>query len=269
MRTVVLTSDAKGTIPTVERNALLAQAAGIATLNLWTHGWATGSDASTQITDLMVAGLAPRLGDDDLFVALHWPSDIAGDGSLLNLLELGSYYVMEARARLIGQTAGLAILRDVAAANGAGINVVCVGHSFGAIVAASMLSEAARGALPSAAKIVGAEYVAIQGALPCNALESGQAFGAIQRLYPRVKLTRSDYDKALKCWFPLAEGLECKREPAMGYAGPSVGTVAAFKDRLSLLDLSPIHAMRPGWDGPSGHHSDIDLPVIFDFIAAP
>lgn len=268
MRTVVLTCDPAGKIPIPERDALTAQAAGISRLVLWTHGWATGSDASTEITDLMVAGLAPLFNDETLFVALHWPSDIAGDGSLLNLLELGSYYHMERLARLIGQTAGIGIVRDVAGIAGP-IDVTCIGHSFGCIVAGSTLAEVGNRALPASARILETEAVFIQAAMPNDSLESGQMFGAIQRLYPRVKITISELDYALGRAFPLAEHLECRHDClAMGFGGPTEPTRRALGDRLSMLDLTETHRQTPGWDGPSGHHSNIGLQIVFDFIAS-
>lgn len=224
---------------------------------LFTHGWLTNLVGSNAFFAPIIAGLGARLDDDTVLVCLHWPSkDVLGEFS---------YFEMEKRAALIGATAAKSILQAAITAAGPKVSVEVVGHSFGAIVACAALAGIAD------ASYAGYSFglTLLQGALPNDALENGQPFGPIQKLYPRVKITTSRLDRAIGYWFPFAETVECRHDcRAMGCWGPTDATQAIYKDRLTTYAIEDWQR-QAGLQNDlwGGEHSNIAIPQVFDLIS--
>lgn len=248
--------NADGALPYGTLQALGDAMTGVRRVLLATHGWLTDFESAESWFSRLFCGLGPLFQDDTLAIPLHWPSNVDDAGGIVDLLGEFTYWQMEKRARRIGQTAGFDLVRTAISEANQPIEVHCIGHSFGGLVATHTLA-----ALATAQPIFAGDTFAltiIQGALPDDYLESGQPGGPVQRLFPRIRATRSDWDVDLRCGFPLVEGLELKRKPAMGCVGLPQATLDVFGDRAAVLDLSRWHA----------GHSDWPLNVVCGFIAS-
>jgi len=238
---------------------------------VYSHGWSTNADSavdeysrfSVSFAKMLLQtadGVFARPPRDTFGVGIHWPSEITEDpSSLLNDLQLFTFYTMEHRADGVGKNAVYTILRLMLEAQpGVQLRFFLIGHSFGCRVM-------------------------------CAALQDLQA--------DLVSISKSALDEALGKWFPLAGGIANllhKGDPAvaLGFGGPTAATTAAFgsyrelavdqnftpttpgpiDQRLLTADLTPLHQWRTKqglWNGGvTGSHSDIDNDQVRALLAA-
>ncbi len=227
-----------------------------------------------------------------LAIAIHWPSMISeSQSSVANFLEATSFFTMQQRADSVGRHAGHSLLRLLLEARrNQPLRINLIGHSFGCRVVLSALEAIATDSdILSVADTFDFNVVLLQAAADANSLARGQLYGTVQSNIRRLRMlvTISEHDTALGTWYPRAQELAhlfSGPTPAMGTTGPvgellipvgerlpvSPSTVPTFSQPLSVADLSPLHegprAMqgRHGW---TGHHSDINLPQIYEMLA--
>ena len=233
-----------------------------------------------------------------LSVGIHWPSTLTEDEvSVVNYFQALSFYTMEKRADTVGANAAYTLLRgvlDAAPEADAPLEIYLLGHSFGAKVVCSALERLVEGAdakpIPDGVVFT---VALLEAAFDNDEFEAPNEYGRLAAGLPglRVLVTHSDGDTALSSLYPKAHELARllgKRKPALGNAGPSAGTAAAFggastvavgpgftataadlNGRLVVADLSPLHQANPGNAIPlQGHHTDMYYPEIYSLLSA-
>ena len=258
------------------------------------------SDKALEIAALNPPPL-PNLPAKAFGIGLHWPSTISEDpSSPADFAEVTTFYTMEKRADTIGEHGLYSILRMVIEANqnaNTPLRFHLLGHSFGCKVVCSALQAIATDALKNIiTTALDINVVLLQAAFQNDAMEDGEDYECMpsDKLDARVLVTRSTLDKALGTQFPLAQTINIfgknKDRVALGFGGPSDGTKAKFGgcaeltvapgfahgnfnaqgQRLVCADITPIHEANTSYpvDGFSGHHSDINIPELYELIAA-
>jgi hypothetical protein len=231
-------------------------------------------------------------------IGIHWPSDITENPTgVLNDLQMLSFYTMEHRADVVGSNAVYSVLRLLLSARQSPqtvpLRINLIGHSFGCRVVCSALQGIQNDVNKGLFDVrTGTRFNAIllQGAADADSLEVDNAYGGLQKLPVRLLMTYSSLDEACVKWYPLASKVaNLFRSPktALGAAGPSQNTIqqygshvsinpspgnadAAALDthaRLTLVNLTALHQANTQYQGGvSGHHSDINLPEIYQLI---
>ncbi len=282
---------------------------------IYSHGWSTTAvqmmdtynrfsvELASSILTFQSAGAGfPKRPQQNLGIGIHWPSEISEDsGSLLDKLQLLTFYTMEHRADAIGRNAVYSMLRLILTSRlGSGLQfrVFLLGHSFGCKVICAALEDLqvdiASGTI---AVPPGTEFrtVLLEPATDEDNLEPGDIYGnVVQLTNHRLLVTKSLRDEALTTWY-LEAGRAANLfhpKPALGSAGPTPATITAFggADSLSLTpafspaamfgyarrlvvaDLTAIHASRAAsgeWQngGFSGQHSDIFFDEVYHLIS--
>jgi hypothetical protein len=277
---------------------------------VYSHGWWTDASRAMQDYNRFTIGLAKQVQAiaasgalsasgpiAALGVGVHWPSMLSDDsGSLINNLEVASFYTMEKRADNIGENAGYTILRALFQSGGPR-RINLVGHSFGCKVILSLLQEIAQDGIQCPSN-VSLNVVLLQAATDDNHLEAGDAYGLVSSSFPalRLLLTVSQADLALKTAYPAAHVVNYfsghQDRQALGFAGPTQAVVNQFGGYLAIININPgfsrqtvvnlagnrlIQADLTGIhrdpanpykaDLFSGHHSDIFRGEVYDMIA--
>jgi len=211
-------------------------------------------------------------------------------GGILSPLRLLSFWKMKNRSRLFGEGAARMLLRELQRASPPAIRYHLIGHSFGCIVASSMLRG--RGVSVPLDRPV-QSLTLMQGALSlwsfCAELphKRGTAGYFNDVIHPEyvagpVLTTQSEHDTAVGFFYPIAAG--ARRQIA--YAAPqlpkygALGTYGARGPGLQVVDLGMLpvtgdYGFRAGavynidateyicdGRGMSGAHNDIAKPQI-------
>jgi hypothetical protein len=302
-----------------DMNAVVAEAIaenpfGFEDVYLYSHGWSTDAyraldeynrfsvDLAKQIL-LATPAPSPLVNPPraSLGIGIHWPSEITEDPSSdLNALQLFTFYTMEHRADAVGKNAIYSMLRLILSSRAGStlpLRLFLLGHSFGCKVICSALNDlqidVANGTIPKPANLA-FRVVLLQAATDYDNLETGDIYGNVQAIANlRVLMTTSTLDKALNVWYPAAgqlANLFHHPTPALGAAGPTAPTVAAFggATQLSVIpnfaaaaaaapatglvvaDLSPVHQARVDahkYDGGfGGSHSDINFDEVYQLV---
>jgi hypothetical protein len=285
---------------------------------LYSHGWSTDADRaldlynqfsielSKQVLMTMAAPGSPLASPprNSLGIGIHWPSEITEDpNSPLNDLQLFTFYTMEHRADAIGKNAVYSMLRlllSKRAADTLPLRLFLIGHSFGCKVICSALNDLqvdiADGTIPLPPNL-SFRAVLLEPATDDDNLEPNDIYGSVCSIADlRMLITTSTLDLALNKWYLLASGVANifhgkSPTPALGAAGPTSATVAAFGGstdltvslgftaaqsaapitRLVVADLSPAHQSRIDsgdytGGGVSGSHSDINFTEIYQMV---
>lgn len=301
----------------VVADAMAASPFGFEDVYVYSHGWSTDADRaldlynqfsielSKQILLTMAAPASPLVNPprNSLGIGIHWPSEITEDpNSLLNDLQLFTFYTMEQRADAIGKNAVYAMLRLLLTSRGTDalpLRLFLMGHSFGCKVVCSALNDLqvdiANKTIPVPPNL-SVRVVLLEPATDDDNLEPGDIYGAVSSIADlRMLITTSTLDAALCKWY-----LEASRvanlfhgkgpTPALGAAGPTPATVTAFGGSTALsvplgftaaqsaaattplvvADLSPAHQARVTSGaysgGVSGSHSDINFMEVYSLV---
>jgi hypothetical protein len=173
-----------------------------------------------------------------------------GLGGLLALPRTLSFWKMKARARQFGEGGGHDLLNTLMKDAGPEVRFHLMGHSFGCIVASSMVAgPGGRGAAPRPVDTL----ILIQGALSLWSYAPGipSAQGRPGYFHPilrdgRVRgpivTTQSEHDVAVGRWYPLAAGV--RRQVDYNDQLPKYGAVGSFglcglDQRAEFGDLRP------------------------------
>jgi hypothetical protein len=316
---VTIPISANGVIdPDAEIDDIIAKAMsatfGTEDVYIYSHGWWTSADAALNeyniaTTDFIYSLRAnpARFGRPPLvpfLIGIHWPSMLDDDPtSLLDKVEVLSFYMMEKRADDVGEEGLYAILRLLmGAVSPTNIRFNLFGHSFGCKVICAALEKLAENGF-NLPPNVSLNVILLQAAFSTNSLDSAMPYAEVIPTFgPRLRMliSHSDKDDAVGKAFPLAHDLNffARLNPnttsstGLGATGPSAATMAAFPSKqqlavawgskfagivlapapgstLVVADLTPIHSdPRNHFDGgASGHHSDIFLPEIYDLMS--
>lgn len=231
---------------------------------VYSPGWQTDIAAALTDANRFGADLLPRLPSRRrVGIGILWPSVLSQDpNSPLNWFDALTFYSNEHRADVVGQNAGKTLLQKIIgyADSTAPINLTLIGHSFGCKV----VCAAAAAALTTRVNLV-----LLQPAFESNALERGGQYGVLLDCREvRIFMTTSADDSALGQAFPAASAAnwfsaDTDRQ-ALGYAGPTAATIAAWGGRLVVRDITAEQRAdnnvdwngRP-YNGLGGRHSDI------------
>jgi hypothetical protein len=300
----------------VVQEAIAVTPFGFQDVYVYSHGWSTDASRALDEYNRFSVDLAKRLlvlgssnpavfkqpPRDSLAVGIHWPSEITEDPtSILNALQLFTFFTMEHRAEAVGKNAVYSMLRlmlQARAGTGSPLRIMLLGHSFGCKVVCAALqdlqTDIANGTI---AVETGTSFnaVLLEPATDNDNLEPGDIYGDVCKLADfRLLISKSSQDLALTKWFVdagrLANLFKAPRQ-ALGATGPTPTTVLAFggaanlsvdegfttgdaaglPNRLVVADLSPVHTARKQqalYDGGfSGSHSDINFSEIYNMIA--
>jgi hypothetical protein len=305
-----------GDMNSVVEEAISLEPFGFEDVYVYSHGWSTDSNRAMDEYNRFSVDLAKQLlilgsskpeifsqpPRDSLGIGIHWPSEITENtGSLLNALQLFTFFTMEHRADSVGRNAVYSMLRlmlNARAGTKAPLRFALLGHSFGCKVVCSALQDLQ---VDIANKTIAVEpgtsfnVVLLEPATDNDNLEPGDIYGSVCKLDNlRVLMTKSSLDLALTKWYVDASkvsNLFKKPHTALGADGPTPNTIQAFggvtnlsinqgftagdavglTNRLTVADLSPVHATRKAngtYDGGfSGSHSDINFGEIYNMIA--
>jgi hypothetical protein len=203
-------------------------------------------------------------------------------GGILDLVRQLSFWKMKDRARLIGETAGHSLLKEMLAARPA-TRFHLMGHSFGCIVMSATLAGPQGSQLPrpvdSLFLIQGAMSLwSYCGRIPVATSQTGYFHSVLtdQRVRGPILTTQSEHDTAVGKYYPLGAGAAREVSFAQGQL-PRYGAVGAFGlcglegvEALSMRALAEDYAFRPStiynlessniirkMEGASGAHSDI------------
>ena len=284
---------------------------------LYSHGWWTDADSamcfynrfSTGFSDQVLKILKsvpadlPNRPAQAFGIGLHWPSVFTENpGSILDKVEVLSYYTMEKRADIVGQNALYTMLRHAIEINQGRqqpLRFHMLGHSFGCKVVSAALQQIAlekdQGEIQQALQI---NVILLQAAFKNNSFEAGEDYDKIPgtELGARVLVTKSELDTANGTQFPLAQSINVFAPDhdriALGYAGPTAAARELFgssqditinpgfthsdfnsNSRLICADLTPVHKRNEDQkiyvgDSFGGHHSDINFAELYELIAA-
>ena len=282
----------------------------------YSHGWwtdATGAMKSYNkfgigFAKTIVQGLANAATlPPHLAVGIHWPSMFSEEpSSLLNKVELLSYWTMEKRADNVGENAGYAFLRTVLQNKQKSLRCInLVGHSFGCKVVLSTLQEMIKDKLSTRLPV---NVILLQAACDDDDLSPDDIYGKVVKGFPnlRMLITTSTLDKALGEQYPMAGRINLFHSvdrKALGAVGPidkvkklfpkkeigqitvdakfnanQQGVADILKHKLVVADLSAIHGYRNRTKGPdgkplyeadpnSGSHCDIYFEQLYSLIA--
>ena len=309
--------NANGIVYDSDMNAVIQEAMAVipfafTDIFIYSHGW--GNNAAVALDEynrfsvdlakriLLFSRLNPspltRPPGETLGIGIHWPSDFTEDaGSVLNNLELLTFYTMEHRADAVGRNAVYVILRLILGgriATDPAVRISLIGHSFGCKVVLAALDELqadiANGTIPLHPGTT-FQAVLLEAATDNDNLESGDIYGRVQLLPIRLLASRSQLDLALTKWFPLAGKLAnlLKNAPmALGAGGPSPATMTQYgaadfsvnpgfvaasvphTARLAVADLTPVHQARTNAGtfsgGFAGSHSDINFEEVYQMV---
>jgi hypothetical protein len=285
---------------------------------LYCHGWSNDADRALDEYNSFSTGLARELilaqrgqtnpfaapPRDALAVGIHWPSEITENPkSILNDLQLLTFFSMKHRADAVGKNAVYSILRLMLQGRKAetGFRFLLLGHSFGCKVMCAALEDLqidiANGTIDLPAG-TSWRVVLLEPATDQDNLEDGDIYGNVHKLADlRLLLTTSQMDTCLTEWYPDASRLGnlfhgANPTPALGAAGPTDATVTAFggtkgsvsvnsgfavmdamqrKERLVVADLTPVHKARVDagqYDGGmAGSHSDINFTEVYNLVS--
>jgi hypothetical protein len=261
------------------------------------------ADKTLEIAAIQPPPLEKLLRVKAFGIGLHWPSMLTEDTTaLLNKIEVTSFYTMEKRADTIGDHALYAVVRMAVEANQAAATPLrfhFLGHSFGCKVVCSALQAIADDEIKDVTKALNINVVLLQAAFENDAMEIGQQYEAVptDKFNVRMLVTRSDLDIALQKQFRLAKIVNIfdsnKGRTALGAAGPTDAVKQRFSsccdlqvqpgfrhgdfrgegDRLVCADITPLHQANESsgvykGDQFVGHHSDINIPELYELIAA-
>jgi len=324
MATLTIPANENGLVLDPAINAVIAEAInadpfGFEDVVIYSHGWSTNADNALDDYDMFSIGLSRRLlleqrqsagvfrtpPRPSLEIGIHWPSEITEDpDSPLNDVQLFTFYTMEHRAEAVGKNLVYSLLRIVleARADGAGIRFMLLGHSFGCKVMCAALQDLQTdvndGTIVISPEVLW-RVVLLEPATDWDNLEPSDIYGSVSAIANlRLLMTKSQQDRALTEWFPAAARLANlfhggNPTPALGAAGPTDGTIAAFggvgrigvnvgfdvatvaarAERLLVADLTPVHTARlqsnpPKYTGGglSGSHSDIKFDEVYNLV---
>jgi hypothetical protein len=281
---------------------------------IYSHGWSTDAvqmmdtynkfsvELASSILTFQSSTGFPKQPQQNLGVGIHWPSEITENpGSLLNALQVLTFYTMEHRADAVGRNAVYAILRLILQTRlGAGspLRIFLLGHSFGCKVICAALQDMQVDVIGNTIVIPpGTEFrvVLLEPATDQDNLEPTDIYGDVQKVPNlRLLLTKSQKDAALTNWYVQAGRSVNPFHPkqALGSAGPTPATVTAFgggdafsltsgfapsgmygyNQQLVVADLTAIHTARAAsgdWKNgnPGGQHSDIFFKEIYNMIS--
>ncbi|MHB8483470.1 MAG: alpha/beta hydrolase [Nitrospiria bacterium] len=278
---------------------------------IYSHGWWTNAARAMTDYNTFSVGFAriiktlvqlhptpvPHLPSSSFSAGIHWPSMLSEDtDSMENYLEAMSFYTMEKRADTVGEHGVYSILRLILQAHtdaGHPLRLNLLGHSFGCKVICSALQEIYSDPTLVVSNFVSINVVLMQAAFDNDDLESGNIYGSLANKPDlRILATRSDEDKALNHWYPIARKANIfgsgGARLALGAVGASSGVasqygpyrnievpggftcsqVAQLTERFIMADLTPLHqtSMAPE-DSFSGRHSDIFHDEIYQLIS--
>ena len=309
--------NANGIVYDSDMDAVIGQAMAVVPFDftdifIYSHGW--GNNAAVALDEynrfsidlamriLTFAKLSPgpltRPPGETLGIGIHWPSEITEDaGSVLNNLELLTFYTMEHRADAVGRNAVYVMLRLILSARRIAeppVRISLIGHSFGCKVVLSALDELQADIANGTIQLhpgTTFQAVLLEAATDNDNLESGDIYGRVQLLPIRLLASTSQLDLALTKWFPLAGKLAnlLKNAPAaLGAAGPTGATMTQYGGttftvapgfvassvpntaRLTVADLTPVHQARATAGtfsgGFAGSHSDINFEEIYQMV---
>ncbi len=211
----------------------------------------------------------------------------SGLGGLLALPRTLSFWRMKARARTFGEGGAHDLLHALMQAGGPDVRFHLMGHSFGCIVASSILS----GQSPLLRPVD--TLVLLQGALSLWSFcpEIPSAPGRPGYFHPIIRdgrvrgpivTTQSEYDTAVGRWYPLAAGVKRQvdyddRLPKYGAVGTfglcGLDALAQFMPMLSasetydflsgrIYNLESSAVIRETLSTFSGAHSDLAHPEV-------
>lgn len=300
----------------VVQEAIAVEPFGFDDVYVYSHGWSTDSTRALDEYNRFSVDFAKRLlllspsvppvftqpPRDSLSVGIHWPSEITEDpNSLLNALQLFTFYTMEHRADQVGRNAVYTMIRlmlQARAGSGRPLRFALLGHSFGCKVICSALQDLQTDIAGGTIAVEpGTTFhaVLLEPATDNNNLEPGDIYGSVCQIAGlRVLMTKSSCDRALTEWFVAAgRAANLFRSPrqALGAVGPTDAAAAAFggvtavtitpgftataatnfPKRFVVADLSPVHQARLTsgaytGGGPSGSHSDINFDEIYNLV---
>ena len=300
----------------VVQEAIAVDPFGFEDVYVYSHGWSTDANRALDEYNRFSVDLAKQLlilgssqppvfkrpPRDSLGVGIHWPSEITEDpNSVLNALQLFTFYTMEHRAEAVGKNAVYSMLRlmlQARAGTGSPLRFMLLGHSFGCKVVCAALQDLQTDIAGGTIAVdAGTSFnvVLLEPATDNDNLEPGDIYGNVCQLEKlRLLITKSSLDRALTEWFVAAgklANLFKRPRQALGAAGPSANTVQAFggaanisvdqgftihdsaglPNRLVVADLTPVHQKRKEqglYDGGlSGSHTDINFGEIYNMIA--
>jgi hypothetical protein len=202
-----------------------------------------------------------------------------------------TFWQMKSRGRKIGESAGFSLLTSLMKATPADRNVRfhLMGHSFGCIVASSMLNGPnGTGALPKPV----ASLMLVQGATSlwgfCDSIPHVNSPGYFRKLIEQKKIagpivtTQSKRDTAVGVFYPVAAGIALQTNFALGEF-PKYGGLGSFGIQgpglsiqdVAIADAAHVYGFQPGHvynlectsvikdgGGASGAHSDIAKPEV-------
>lgn len=305
------------TMNVVFADAIAPEPFGFQDVYIYSHGWSTDADRALDLYNQFSIELSRQVlfakavspcpmanpPQNSLGVGIHWPSEITEDPtSLLNDLQLFSFYTMEHRADAVGKNGVYSILRlllSQRAGSELPLRLFLLGHSFGCKVVCSALndmqSDIANGTI-AVPNNISFRVVLLQAATDHDNLEPTDIYKQVCGISNlRLLMTTSAADKALGTWYPAAARIANifhggDPTPALGSSGPTAATVAAFGGsdalsvhigftaqqaaaqtaRLVVADLTPAHEARIGnkqYDGgASGSHSDINFAEVYQLV---
>lgn len=283
---------------------------------LYSHGWSTDADRALDLYNqfsielakqiLLTAGSGTLVNPprNSLGIGIHWPSEITEDpNSPLNDLQLFTFYTMEHRADAVGKNAVYSMLRLLLSARADDplpLRLFLLGHSFGCKVVCAALNDLQvdiENQTILRPPNLSFRVVLLQPATDQDNLESADIYGSVSSIVNlRMLITTSSLDQALNFWYPKASGLANffhgrQPTPALGAAGPTAATIAAFggstlltvptgftaaqsaapKTPLLVADLSQAHQARVTngdytTGGISGSHSDINFTEVYQLV---
>lgn len=214
-----------------------------------------------------------------------------GLGGLLGPLRQLSFWKMKDRARVFGETGGHRLLKRLQARTDIAVRFHLMGHSFGCIVASSLLSGPdGKGILPRPVD----SLALVQGALSlwsyCSAVPSSPDtpgyFRSIidgRRVRGTFFTTQSESDTAVGQLYPWAAGIARQVNFPAGAQLPKYGAIGTFGVRgagcevvnRSMADPQGANGFEAGkiynldgsvyisgGTGISGSHSNIDRPEV-------
>jgi hypothetical protein len=193
-----------------------------------------------------------------------------GLGGLLALPRTLSFWKMKARARSFGEGRGADLVQSLMQTAEPGVRFHLMGHSFGCIVASSMvLGAAGRRALARPVDTL----VLIQGAfslwsycpeIPTASGRSGYFYPIVRDTLVRgpIITTQSEHDAAVGRWYPLAAGV--RRQ--VDYSGqlPKYGAVGTF-GLCGLDKLARFESLRSAFDSydfQPGHVYNLESSAV-------
>lgn len=275
---------------------------------IYSHGWWTSAQRcmgeynrfTIEFAKLVrsLTGHLPALpGKETLGIGFHWPSMLSDDqDSMANYLEATSYYTMEKRADAVGENGVYSVLRMLLAARSddtTPLRIHCLGHSFGCKVVCAALQEIITDGI-TVPNNMHLNLVLLQAAFDNDDLAPGDIYGDIASKIPEVRVlaTRSDEDKALQTWYPIAHMVNLFHAGppriALGAQGPSQSVIdlfggidsidvdvgfqatalAGMNHRFLMANLTPLHqhSSEPS-DSFSGRHSDIFHDEVYSLIS--